>query len=161
MLARLLNLHDLIRFNVLDLRNLSVWPPHFERVDLCRGPEPEVKAHVILRDVARSALHQTTLGQRSGSRGRDGADRVGVARCAGQLHQQPVAAVGQLVVEELRTAVKIVDHDIETAVIVEIADRQPAAHSFVAQNGPELRRHLVERAIAAVVVQQLALAISG
>ena len=51
----------------------------------------------------------------------DGADGVGVLALALELHEQPVAGVGQLVVEDLGRAVEVVDHDVEPAVVVEVA----------------------------------------
>ena len=85
-------------------------------------------------------------------RGHEGADGVGVRRDACELHQQPVAALGKLVVQHLGTSVEIVDHQIETAVVVEIAHGQTPAHALVHHHAAVLIRHFVECTVAAVVI---------
>src|SRR5207247_2558199 len=127
---------------------LAPLPPggreHVERVGLRLGAQAEMAAHVVLREVARPALDEPGQGQLPRLHLHDGADRVGVLPLALELHEQPVARVRELVVQDLRGAVEIVDDDVEPAVVVEIADGQPAAHPLLGQGRSELRRDLLE-----------------
>ena len=83
------------------------------------------------------------------------------AALADELHAQPVAGVRELVAQHLRPAVEVVDHQVEAAVVVEVADREAAAHARVGEHGAVARRDVVERAVAAVAVEQLALPVAG
>ena len=101
--------------------------------------QAEVPPHVVLREVARPALHDARL-------------RAAVPPCAvttapmalvfaalaHELDQQPVPGAGQLVAQDLRAAVEVVDHDVEAAVVVEVADGEAAAHPLLGEHGPEL-----------------------
>ena len=65
-----------------------------------------------------------------------------------------------LVPDDLRRAVEIVRHDIQAAIVVEVANREPAADALLHHGVAELRRHFLERAVAAVAMEQLALPVS-
>ena len=84
---------------------------------------------------------------------------LGALPCSLTISQLP--ARRELVVQQLRRAVEIVDHEVEAAVVVEVADGEAAADALLHQRRAVARRHLVERAVAAVVVEQLALAVAG
>ena len=68
--------------------------------------------------------------------------------------------IGDLVPHDLRAAVEIVGHDIEPAVVVEVANREPPADARFHQGVAEMRRHFLERPVSAVMVEQLALPVS-
>ena len=62
--------------------------------------------------------------------------------------------------KDLRAAVQVVDDDVEAAVVVEVSGREAATDAFFHHRGPELRRDFVERAVAAIVIEQLALTVT-
>src|SRR5581483_5883843 len=103
---------DLVGLDLLDVRGGAVGPEHVDRVDHRLRAQAEVLAEVVLRYVAGPALDDALHGELAGP-GRDhGPDGARVLGLAGELHGQPVAALRQLVVQELRPAVEVVDdHD--------------------------------------------------
>ena len=76
------------------------------------------------------------------------------------LTSSQLPGAGDLVPDDLRRAVEIVGHDIQTAIVVEVANREPPADALFHHGVAELRRHFLERAVSAVVVEQLALPVS-
>ena len=155
------DLDDPVRLHPFLTRRRPVRPGHLDRVRDLRARESEVLAHVVLRQITRAALHQTPLCRRSGPHRDDRADGVRVGRLPMELDDQPMAAPGELVVENLRPAVQIVDDDVEAAVVVDVSGGEAAAHAFLHERLAESGGDLLEGAVAAIAIEQLALAIPG
>ena len=90
-------------------------------------PEAEVQAQIALRVVSGAAHHFVDLYVISGHHPDAGAYCAAIGARTRTFHQQPVIRVSAPVEQHRRGAVQIVDHHIDIAVIVEVANSAAAA----------------------------------
>ena len=63
----------------------------------------------------------------------------------------------RLVVENLWAAVQVIDHEIESPIVVQVSQGQTTAHPLLSEDGPEILTDLLEGSVALVAVEELAL----
>ena len=79
-----------------------------------------------------------------------GANPVAIAPGADQPERHPVRAGHPVVPEQVCLAVERADRDVEVAVVVEVAEREPAPGRRHRERAARLRRHVPELAPAVV-----------
>jgi hypothetical protein len=77
---------------------------------------------------------------------------------ANESHQEPVIVRCGLVVQNMHRAVICGDHRVESAVVVQIANRHPARDPQYAENTPRLLRD-IHKAMAGIACKQQRLTI--
>src|SRR5437016_6245874 len=103
-------------------------PAGLQGLDLRLRPEAEGHAGIALGAVAAPAMHPRRLAQPLRRNREPGANGVPVAPHSFQAKGDPVVVVAAVVPVELQGTV-LVDHGhIDVAVVIVIADRQPACH---------------------------------
>ena len=75
----------------------------------------------------------------------------------GEIDREEVVPIAAVVAQERRRTVEIADHDVDVAVVVEIAERRTPADAGRAQRRAGVLADLGERAVTPVPVQQRAL----
>ncbi len=118
--------------------------------------EAEERAEIALREIAAAGSDLAHLRAALRLDLDACADGEPVARRHRELHAQPPVTCLLPVLEERRHVVHVADHDVEVAVVVEIAHREAPAHLLHLQARACRVGHVHERA-AAVVQQELVL----
>ena len=72
-----------------------------------------------------------------------------------------VVLVAAVVAQDRRRTFQVVDHDVDVAIVVDVAECRAARYRRSRQRLARVRGDLCERAITIVVIEQLALAIGG
>ena len=123
-----INRRDVKRFHA------SVRPFDFEFIDLCRGAQPEVQRHIVLRTIHRAAQNILSLPYRACRHIRNTSNRIARAllrHVANQSQTQPVAIRRRDIAQEDRLRIEIIDHQIKSAITIQIANGQPRpGHAF-------------------------------
>ena len=153
---------DLVGLHVLQLRHAAVGPPHLDQVRLLRRAEPEVEALVLLRDVARAAPHEVASA-RAGPPSPGRPPRS--PRCSGPCPRARRSASGRRRRARCAGPRGLPSRLLTTTSSRPSLSRSPTARPLpdaqVRHHRPELRGHLLELPLPAVVVEELALPVSG
>src|SRR5262245_9189126 len=112
--------------HTLQLFDLSQRPTDLE-IDRIHRSQPEVQAAVAHRQVGRLAQHFLRLYLPAIMHGYPRADRAAIRFHPGQLHLDPVVAAGDVITQQGRRLVLVVDEDVNIAIVVEIAKCKAAA----------------------------------
>src|SRR5580693_1294598 len=96
------------------------------------GSQAEVDPEVALRKIAASAAHLVLLDKIASRGAEPGVQGQRTSLCRLQLEADPMIArdslVTSLVAQNHRFALQVLDHDIQVAVIKQVAHCQAAAH---------------------------------
>ena len=116
-------------------------------------------AQVALREVAAAAPHLGDLAPSSSAQDDARSDSVAVGDGADRANRNPVIPVAPIVPQQGGRIVLIIDDDVQIAVVVEIAERNPASGAAQLEPGTGDRSDVFEDGVAGVVVKQIPLAI--
>src|SRR5262249_32187292 len=132
--------------------NLSTGPSNGHLGHLRLGPESEVQARIVLRDIASSRSHFAHLHRFSRLYRDARSDRHAVALRANQLEEDAMIVIPRAIDQQRGKLADIQDHDVHISVVVDIAEsRAPSA--MRGKSGHDLG-NVLESAIA-VVAEQL------
>ena len=106
--------------------NAPIGPFDFEFIDLRRCTQTEVQDHVVLRTKYRTAYNVLSLSHRACGQKNRGADRIAwtLLHVAHQSQAQPVCTRRCDIPQQDRLRIEIIDHEIESAIAIEISDRE-------------------------------------
>ena len=118
-------------------------------------------AQVVLRDVASPAPHlvHLHLARRLAPHARP--DGAAVRSCPFELQGDPTISVERLRPEEVGRVVDVVHEDVDGAVVVVVAEGRPAAGLAVGDRRTQALADVLEPAVGAVAVHDLALLVPG
>jgi hypothetical protein len=140
----------------LERRSASALEP----IDARRRAESHVHAQVVLRQVAAAATHLVHLCRAAGRDAHARPDRAAVRRGADQLQQQPPVLGRRAGQEQIGRVVHVADHDVDGAVVVDVAERRSAAGLRCRHRRAEPLAHVFEDPLD-VAVHDLALLVAG
>ena len=112
---------DLVGLQVLKTLFSSTRPEDFDTLDFRSGPDPEMQAQVVLRDVTAAAAHFIYLLQISSYYGDAGANAVAVRFFPDGFDQNPILPLA-IILQQARRIVHIIHDNFEAAVIVKVSD---------------------------------------
>jgi hypothetical protein len=128
-------LHETVSGHLAEALNGPIRPPNFHGIHFGSFPESEVQSRVAVREIAVTASPLGTLDQIGCTNRYDRADGVSIAGAPFESHDEEVLPIPAIVPKDRRRTIQVVDHDIEIAVVVEIAGRGATAHRRHRQRG--------------------------
>ena len=144
---RCVDLVDAVRLDAVDDALAAVAPGHLDPQRRRRGPRSREDAHgLVAREVPAAGDHLLRLGLRAAGQPDARADALGIGRLAAQAHLD--TATGGVVAIEAGGFVEVVHHEVEVAVVVEVAERHAVRDAFVGESPAFARR--LERAVGLV-----------
>ena len=139
----------------------AVRPAHLDPLDACRSAEAGVDAQVVLRVVAAAATH---LAHERGAASDDADARADGAAiglsCRPARAPSTTPPVGEVEPVQVRRVVHVVHHDVDVAVVVEVAERGASARARRRHRRAQTLGHVLESAVAQVAIDHLALLVA-
>src|SRR5580658_489729 len=151
----------MVRCQIFERLCFPRWPTDFHVVDVIVGSEAEVKAQVVLREIARAAAHLVRLNQISGSDLDSGANREAVAFCPSELEGNPVVTSGANITENHGRAIEILNHDVDRSIVEEIAKRSATADLRNLNGRADKFAYVLESAVVLIQEEQFWFAVFG
>src|ERR1700675_745836 len=151
-----------VRRKVLQDLGAAGRPANLNPIDFVGGAQSKVHPQIILREVAAAAANFINLRERACNHSHLRTQSESVAARADQLNRDPVVGTGPFIVENHimenhgRT-VDIFDHDIDSAIVVEIPKRRTPAGLWDGHGGTDGIADIGERATPLVKKQGFAL----
>src|SRR5579863_2979476 len=146
--STLLYTDELIYRNTAQLVSHPAWPFDFKQIDFGVFTQPKVDSQVILRKVAASTSDLVDLGERSGNAPHASPDRTPIRFCSHELDVDPVIRVEPADLQQRRRCILIIHHNVDTAVIVEVAKRAASPGRGCGDRTACQLRHLLKSAVA-------------
>src|ERR1051326_4760838 len=113
-------------------------PVHLDQIDLGSLLKSEMHSQIALREITAAAVNLANLGQIAGNNFDARANAVAIALHSDSLDQNGIAGVAAIVAQQLRRAVKIIDHDVDITVVINVAKRRAAAGALFGKGRAEL-----------------------
>src|SRR6266571_6309417 len=139
----------------------AIRPTDFEEIDFVRGPQAEMHAEIVLRKVASAASDLVGLARFSRHNADPGADGGAITVRACQLQSDPVILVRGFEPIEVHRFIYVVDHDIDVAVIIDVAERRAPSGPEIQQRPRNLFGDVLEAFPFHVAINDLALPVAG
>ena len=89
-----------------------------------------MRAQIVLAHVTRARPDLAHLRAAARREANARADGVEIRRGAAQVHEQRVSTVAPVVAQQLGVLPVVIDEDVEVAVVVDVADREPPADTL-------------------------------
>src|SRR5262245_36787377 len=153
--------NDLARRHVIQGVDHAARPSRFDRLRLRRLAEAEMDAHVVLRVVAAAAANLVDPRPAVGFNLDPRANAVTVRFRADEFDRNPVVIRRRIRPQQNRKIVDRVDHDVDVAIVVEIAERASATGSRFDKRPADLLGDVFERALTLVLIEDFALRVAG
>src|ERR1051325_272185 len=139
-----------VRVHVGQYLRPTRWPGDFNSGGLTKIAHAEVKAQVILRQVAPAAPHLLCLYQVTRDDLHPRIQCQSVPLCPGELEADPVIARAGFGAQDHRLAFENFDHDFLDAVVEQVPDGQAPSDSWKLQRRPCLTAYVTECAVSLV-----------
>src|SRR6266480_2669741 len=119
-----------------------------------------MESQIALREVAIAAANFVPLNQISGNDFYFCTDTVSIALNANRLDEHGVFGITAIVPQEFRSAVQVVDHNIDIAIIIQIPKCDAAAYTSLQKGAAELKAYFCKGSVTVVLMNEVALAIA-
>src|ERR1700674_3350066 len=118
---------ETVRRKVLQDLSAAGRPANLNPIDFVRGPQSKMHPQVILREIAAAAANFINLRERACNHSHLRTQTESVAARADQLNCDPVVGTGPFIVENHGRTIDVFDHNIDSAIVIEIPkSRAPA-----------------------------------
>src|ERR1041385_9030846 len=147
-----------------DIRNfvhVLAGPMDFDQINLRSLLESEMQPQIVLRKVTAAAVDFANLGEIAGNDFDSRTDAIAIAFHSDRLDQNRIAGIAAIVSQHLRRSVKIIDHDVDVAIVIDVPKRGAAARALLDERRPQLRADFGKGPIAVVVMHKVALRVGG
>ena len=152
-LGRLYNLENLVGLGTGDYLFGATRPLDLNLADRLFPAQSKVQAPVAGRKVAAGRRYCRILHFSFGAGESNlGANRIAVALRAAQVENDPVIAIAAVIAQKMGGTVEIGDHDIDVAIVIEIAERGAPCSPGLCKNVTSRPRNI--RELVAGVLQQ-------
>src|SRR3989442_370190 len=157
----------LVGLDVAERLDEAAGPADFQEFDVLGFADAEMDAQIILRKIAAAAAHFVYLRMEAlfAREVRDAfyarADAAAIRFGADGFDFDPIVARTRVATQKLRVIVDGVDHHVEVAVIVKVAEGAAARRDRGGDSRSSVVGNVFETAVAEILVEKLALRIAG
>src|SRR5262249_3888703 len=119
-------------------------PFHLDPINVGAGTKTEDQTRIVRGKIASSSDFEDMAVQVSSLPSHDGPDRIPIAPLAHQMHTDPVIAGGSRVPHQDGCVIVDGDQHIDSAVIVEVPNREPSRRKSLVEDGSCLTADVFE-----------------
>src|ERR1700674_2862178 len=150
---------ETVRRKVLQDLSAAGRPANLNPIDFVRGPQSKMHPQVILREIAAAAANLIDLGERACNHSHLRTQTESVAARADELNCDPVVGTGPFIVENHGRTVDVFDHNIDSAIVIEIPKRRAPTGLWDGHGSTDGIADIGERAIPLVQEHEFALTV--
>src|SRR5256885_9468291 len=116
----LFNAKDFIRGDIVNFIYNPAGPVNLDQIYLRSLLKSEMHSQIALRKITAAAVQVASLGEIAGNDFDSRANAVAIAFHSHCLDQNGIAGVAAVVSQQLRRAIKIIDHDVDVTVVIDV-----------------------------------------
>src|SRR3954463_15631105 len=120
-----------------------------------------MEPQIVLRKITAAAVDFANLSEVAGNDFDSRTHAIAIAFHSDRLDQNRIACIAAIISQHLRRSVKIIDHDVNIAIVIDIAKGGAPARALLNEWRPQLPADFGKGAIAVVVMHKVALPVGG
>ena len=155
-----------IGLKILQRIKLAAGPADFEHIYFLCVANSEMHSQIVLGKITATAADFVDLLVRLGFAGNmrnttnAGADAAAVGFCADGSNLDPIIFERRIATQKLRKVIDAIHHDIDVAIVVEIAESGAARGRRRRDSRAGVERNILETAVAQIAIEKFALGIT-